>query len=504
MCAPQSTLNFGADQELARMNGEEWPHRGLPLAEWGKLVNPLSTRNSPPSPKQFKAPQGVRAWCPRHSDSRCGLCLSILQMFTCGHADAQDFFPWTSRDRWQSHSGTFGGRQGSPRRRWPGGLASVGQPSTGSRARARTPPSRRLGSSVARYDASPGTSSDFIRAVCHLGAGPENHIDVDLHLIEGAGSSMSTGEPPGQRLPRKQSRRKRDGLDAITQQRLNRFLARPKAPRPETPNPRDPRLRLWVINLAPDRMHAEVCRRLQDRWELIRQAFTSWMDDEFHEKRALKFPSLIQFLERVTINDLVAEWDENQHFLMLSDSGPRDIREEHLTEELVHLMEHHPYSIQNLRSRIKEQLLDWLFLPTRYDDKSFDEYDVLRRDLKARQKALRRGRTGWINLVKELLSTDTVTLAGSTYQVPAHWKDLLSATSPPSQVARLLLATRWQCDMQAAKELLVGLKKEWPIRSAWAHYQQWLTTDLLRIKDIRNVICRRPAILHWPRSWPSG
>jgi hypothetical protein len=75
VCAPPSTLNFGADQELACVHREEWPHRGLPQAEWGKRVNPLSTRNSRPSPRKFKTPQGVRAWCPGHSVNRRGLWL---------------------------------------------------------------------------------------------------------------------------------------------------------------------------------------------------------------------------------------------------------------------------------------------------------------------------------------------------------------------------------------------------------------------------------------------
>ncbi len=291
-------------------------------------------------------------------------------------------------------------------------------------------------------------------------------------------------------------------LDAIRSRRLQRLLARPKDPVPDTPDPTDADLRLWVSGLTPEEMHQEICLRLQDRWRFVCDAIISWPDSyPLNKKRMPKFPSLIQFLERVAINDLVAEFDENQHFLMLSDSGPREIREEHLTEELIQFMEHHPYSIQNLRHRFREQLLNWIFLPDRYDDKSFDEYDALWRDLKARQKALKGGRTGWINLVRELLSKDTITLARYTYRVPADWEDQLSATSPPSQVARLLLTTRWHCDMQAAKELLVGLKKEWPIRSAWTHYDQWLKEDPGRMKQIKRIICRKPAVLHWPRSW---
>ena len=106
------------------------------------------------------------------------------------------------------------------------------------------------------------------------------------------------------------------------------------------------------------------------------------------------------------------------------------------------------------------------------------------------------------NGLRDLLAKNpTVDLAGETYQVPRNWRERLSSTLPPGEVARLLLSPKWGRDPQAIKELLAHLRKESPIAAAWSAYDTWLSQEPVRLSEIHRLICQ--GVLTWPEAWPT-
>src|SRR5882724_6019150 len=97
-------------------------------------------------------------------------------------------------------------------------------------------------------------------------------------------------------------RKKKPPLDAASRERIDRFMQRHPPPIPlPVLDPSDIRFRLWVIHLTQDALHQEVCRRLKERWTFVRDALIAWPHEYLDDKEA-RFPTLIQFLERITID----------------------------------------------------------------------------------------------------------------------------------------------------------------------------------------------------------
>jgi hypothetical protein len=298
--------------------------------------------------------------------------------------------------------------------------------------------------------------------------------------------------------PIEKSSEQRDDLDPVARRRLDRLLSRPKYP-PWAPDPAHPDLRRWVISLTPHQMHIEVLDRLKIRNPLVTRFLIAWpgaFEEVFgfalNKKKAV-FPTLLSFLERITINEPFVEHD-GQQFPMLSTSGPQEIPPGGTSAELIELVERHPYSIQNIRARFKTLFLTWLFSPRPDEDKSLGEYQELRKavkDLGTRNRPRH-------HVINEIFSRGpSVTLGNRTYPVPPRWRTGISSKLPPAEIARLLLSVKWKLDPQAVKELLAQA----PIMVTWTAYKQWLDEDPARWQELRVAIRPRPMIVAWPREW---
>jgi len=292
-------------------------------------------------------------------------------------------------------------------------------------------------------------------------------------------------------------RKRKPPLDAASRERIDRFMQRHPLPIPlPVPDPSDIRFRLWVIGLAQDALHQQVCHRLKERWTFIRDALIAWPHEYLDDKTA-RFPTLIQFLERTTI-DSPRIGSAQDGFPMLEFRFLPPLRRDPVDPRLLHTGDGPPDPIEVACLTFEDHFFrEWLFRPSSYEGRSADEYDRL---LSALREVKTRARSG--NGLRDLLAkTPTVDLAGETYQVPRNWRRRLSTTLPPGEVARLLLSPKWGRDPQAVKELLVRLRKESPITAAWSAYDTWLSQESSRLREIRLLIC--DGVLFWPRAWPA-
>ncbi len=292
-------------------------------------------------------------------------------------------------------------------------------------------------------------------------------------------------------------RKKKPPLDAASREYIDRVLERHPRPIPvPVPHPSDVQFRRWVIGLAGDTLHEEVRRRLNERWTFVRDALIAWPHEYLDDKTA-RFPTLIQFLERITIDSPMVG-SAHDGFPMLQFRFLPPLRRDPVDPRLFHTEDGPPDPIEVACRTFEDHFFrTWLFRPSPYEDRSVDEYDRL---LKALREVKTRARSG--NGRRDLLAkAPTVDLAGETYQVPRNWRKRLSATLPPGEVARLLLSPKWGRDPQAVKELLAHLRKESPIAAAWSAYDTWLSQESSRLREIHLLIC--DGILFWPRAWPA-
>ena len=329
---------------------------------------------------------------------------------------------------------------------------------------------------------------------------------------------MSTHDPSHH----SRARRTKDPLDAKTRRLLDRLLTvRSPVPDP-VPDPSAIVYRSWTIERSPDELHRMVCERLRARWLWVRDAFVFWDVLRLDEMRAattreqhrilaaLRFPSLVSFLQCLTIDDPAVERD-GRSFPMMSTSGPREIGGPMREPDLAYV-EHHPNSIANLRARFYDVFLrEWLFHPSSdkpRDEPLLAEYQSLYQELRQRQKQVAASGLGraksrpalvrrgiWAETIERLLSAPTVTVGNKAFAVPRDWTDYVSASCPPSEVARVLLAHAWKHDFQDVKERLARLRRERPILRAWATYEAWFLAQSERLKELEVLIRGWPGIL---------
>jgi len=301
-----------------------------------------------------------------------------------------------------------------------------------------------------------------------------------------------------QNPPIDKSSEQRDDLDPVARRRLDRLLSRPKYP-PWPLDPAHPDLRRWATGLTPQQMHIEVLDRLKIRNPLVTRFLIAWpgaFEERFgfalNKKKAV-FPTLLTFLERITINEPFVERD-GQQFPMLFTSGPQEIPPGGTSLELIEFHERHPYSIQNIRARFEILFLTWLFTPNPFTGRSLVEYQELRKavkDLGTRNRPRHR-------VINEIFSHGpSVTLGNRTYPVPPKWRPGISSKLPPADIARFLLSVKWTLDRQAVKELLAQA----PIMVTWTAYKQWLDEDSARWQELRVAIRPHPGHVAWPREW---
>ena len=269
-------------------------------------------------------------------------------------------------------------------------------------------------------------------------------------------------------------------------------------------------------------MHQDVRRRLRERWPYMRDAFLYWDSDRLDEVRVastqkaqdalarLRFPSLIVFLQCMTIDDPVIERGDRLFPMISADRLPEITGP--MGEEDVHYVEHHQNSIENLSARFQDTFLrEWLFHPSSdgpRDEHVFTEYQTVYQELRQQQRQIGATRSGhsksqppfarrriWAETVERLLSTPTVTLAKKTYAVPQDWTNYVSSSRPPAEVARILLAGASGYDFQDVKERLARLRREVPVRQAWTNYDEWLHAHPERFKELEVLIRGWPGML---------
>jgi hypothetical protein len=215
----------------------------------------------------------------------------------------------------------------------------------------------------------------------------------------------------------------------------------------------------------------------------------SWPHAYLGDEKA-RLPSFFEFLERITIDEpIISAGGTSIPFL-----HPR-------SQFLSRPNPEAPLSAIELTCEAfeREFFHSWLFRPFPYERCSLVEYDQLLNALRDRKRVGPQRRNPLLSL---LAQGATLELAGQQYSVPRDWKTRLSSTVPPSEVARLLLAKRWGHDPQAVKEILVRLRKEAPIASAWTTYKEYLHQDPTKLREVYLIVSREPSAIGWPRTWP--
>jgi hypothetical protein len=236
----------------------------------------------------------------------------------------------------------------------------------------------------------------------------------------------------------------------------------------------------------------------------VHDALTSWPYEYLHDPQA-HFPSLTQFLERITIDDPLLKCHGYELPMLALRQLPALRRGRDPGDPSLLSSGAPPDAIELTQAAFEERFFrKWVFGSWPRETHSLVEYSQLQNVLHELKRQKTRHRL-WSHVVEDLLSGGkTVTIGGTIYAAPAPgWDERLSIRRPVSEVARLILATKWRCDFQAAKEILVALRKEAPIATAWAAYHHYLAANPERLADIHRIVSwQYPPLLQWPPTWP--
>lgn len=258
-----------------------------------------------------------------------------------------------------------------------------------------------------------------------------------------------------------------------------------KRARLKLPDPDDLAYRRWVIGLEPPEMHREVLARLRGRRVLVGEAVRLWLDrngcpagDPFEVIPPGHLPLMLQ---RLTIT--TPFFSGGMGLLPLLPFGS-------LVERVPQAAAPHVPSARqsDMRAVIDEfqrRLLARCFTPLFSDALRLAEYEWLLRTLQGmREPRVPFRRT----LQRRLRHGLTLSLNGRRYALPRGWGERCSATSPPEEVTRLLLAFRWACDAQAVKECVARWRKEWRVARAWDAWWQWLQAHPERLAEMASLL----------------
>jgi hypothetical protein len=265
-------------------------------------------------------------------------------------------------------------------------------------------------------------------------------------------------------------------------------------------------LRRWVIGLDPENMHQEILQRLGARWTVVRDAFL-YRDSAADPNST--FPSLTQFLERITIDDRRIELNGYHLSLLALLQADRLIwrRQDPTDPRVFYIGDPGIWADSDSieltgENFVKRFYREWVLGIPQHEQSFLTEYEQLLGALQQLRTAHPQPPRRDV-LYSLLARQSTVKIAGQLYRVPTNWRDKLSGTPAPGEVARLLLSQRWHRGARSVKELLVRLRAESPIAAAWTAYGEWLGQEPTKLGDLYLVICRHPVLLRWPTSWPA-
>lgn len=258
-----------------------------------------------------------------------------------------------------------------------------------------------------------------------------------------------------------------------------------RTPLLKLPDPDDLRLRRWVIGLDPARMHLEVCARLRGRKVLVGEAVRGWLMIRLvsAEPRAEAMPpgDLLLMLQRLTITTpLVGGGGVGVPLLPFGTLVERAPQPQ--GPGVPSVRQHY---VRTVIEEFQRRLLERLFAPLFADAGRLAEYEWLLKTLqglrerhapfkKTLDRLLRRGRTLVVN--------------GRRYTLTKTAEERLSATAPPEEVTRTLLATSWRCNAQDVKERVARWRKERAVAGAWDTWWQWLQAHPERLSELAYLL----------------
>jgi hypothetical protein len=213
-------------------------------------------------------------------------------------------------------------------------------------------------------------------------------------------------------------------------------------------------LRFWTTSLALASVHREVCRVLSARAALLRLALTRSLIPRRMADRAS-----LHFLERATISTPYFVHGGRSFPLLLGAI---------LSESTAAV----PDFIARRIHRSRRRFVDWV---ARIEAPSvagcgLAEYEAV---LTALRQLRQPGKPFWRTLSRTLGANGVLMIGQRVYRFPAGWRDRVSATCPPAEVAAQLVSS-WRLDRQTVKERISDWRKERRIAKTWRAYGVWL------------------------------
>jgi len=223
------------------------------------------------------------------------------------------------------------------------------------------------------------------------------------------------------------------------------------------------------------------------------------------------FPSLAGFLQRVTMNAPVVAFEVS---VLGRPDGGAIVEPRWITEQLlpgpsevkpsllaqygsVELAGATDALIEPAHQQFMTEFLPWVWdWPTTAPERRLVHYEALLSSLQSIAQPRKSFRE---RLVKMVQRRQVLDVEGHEYHLPASTLDL--ELTEPAEVARLLLAGRWQTDAQAVKEIVARLRRERDIGLAWYQYSTWLDETPDVRGQIRGAICGTPVVVAWPAQW---
>jgi len=254
-------------------------------------------------------------------------------------------------------------------------------------------------------------------------------------------------------------------------QSRKRQIGRPRSPR--LPDPGDPKLRAWVIDLDPPAMHREVCARLRTRGFITLAALAEWTYAAFPGWPAAHSempPSLrLHLAERLTITSPSVPLGRCLVPLLpfgaLVNSPPVPAAPTIDTPDQLRT--------RDVLSAFQRALVhEWW--RTHYPDNDLlTEYERLRENFAARRT---RSRTVWQHLGLSNDSRGPLLIQEKRYRLPAPQVRRRNPNPEPAEAVHLFLEANGHGNERSIRRRLTLARTARKVRAAWDRYHDWLRT----------------------------
>ena len=252
-------------------------------------------------------------------------------------------------------------------------------------------------------------------------------------------------------------------------QRRERQIRRPRSP--GLADPRDPKLRAWVLGLEGPIMHRETCARLRPRGFITVAALAEWTFAGFPgwpaNQSEMPLSIRLRLAERLSMTSPLVRVGRCLVPLLppgalvnsprLPAAPTMDTPEQRRTRDVL--------------SAFQGTLIQEWWRPLEWAAQLLAEYEDLQRTFRCHRS---RARSLWQALGIPQLFSREVLINGTSYRVPPREVRRADPRPKPSVLAILFLMVKQESDRRTLRRRLARARVERGIEEAWEQYRAWL------------------------------